>query len=157
MSQTKLKIGSKSKSLLRNLKGLDREQVQVGHFAEQGTHSQTKGMPYSEMMSLFAVGKIADGKKRNPREVLRARASVLVKDPKVRVAIERFLAQGHETSSQAMLLKDLGTYLREEYRSLFGVVGAHMPADSTHTPLKETGELKSEVSYKDSKTNRVHT
>ena len=149
MAQTKIikGPGDTVSFLAKKMKVMQSESLSFGHYRIQGKH--TSGMTYPELLALWAVGgPDFDQPPRNSREAARLRLSEWVNDPVMKKAFTEWSREDNTSTNPDQMLASFGLFLRDNYRTLFGVVGPHMPPDSTGTPLKETGELKSVAAYK---------
>ncbi len=153
------KTGKKTEALIKSLEQLDDSTVQVGHFASQGTHSDS-GLTYPELMALWHVGRVGghEGVKRSPLMNFNFTELVskkLSNSPEFIAAMQRWSSGVLRASSDDELLEAIGKLTAEQYQAVFGVTGPYMPPDSTDTPMLETGELKSAVAYRTSKNNQI--
>lgn len=149
------KKGGQVDTLLKNLKPLNHSTLGVGHFEEQGDHS-TAEMSYVELMGYWASGE--DGIVRDP---LMALHRIMVEkkgfetNPDIDNTMTTMLSKAPNSAVAEETHDRVGKVLRDEYYSIFGVVGPFMPPDADGTPMVETSELADEASYKSSLNNTI--
>ena len=139
----KVKGGPLAKKLAE-VKKLNHQKVEAGHFASQGEHSSL-GMSYAEAMAYFH---------RNfqfPRKILSLLYFEMrdLKTPEMMAIKKQWLAHPDAEAT----LSAIGTLLRDKEVAMFGVVNEpFMPAagDTKKTPLVETGELRDKTAYRTS-------
>ncbi len=133
------------------MKNLSKSSVEIGHFVSSGTHSSDPSLTYVELMIIYALGLNNEGVIRNPLQTLRDIEFSTANKPSFTTFLEKWATKIPSEITNEKLLEEFGEKIREDYYDLFGVVGMNMPSDSTGTPLLETGELRSKVSYKTTK------
>lgn len=138
-----------TEKLLKNLKSIDRNHVQVGHFVEQGNHSDSK-LTYPDLLSIWAhgVAKNNEGVIRNPLAILESGINNPELKAKLSSDIDAWSSSALKNSASEALFDSLGESVKDFYKNIFGVVGPLMPPDSTNTPMLETGELRDATAYK---------
>jgi hypothetical protein len=125
------------------------ENVEVGHFEEQGVHYS--GMTYPELLALHHRG--IEGV-FPPKQIITLLYFKLLSldTPEV----DEIKNQWLKNKDCKKLLENLGRYISKVEYDLFGRVSfPYMPPDATKTPLFETGDLRSKTAYKTSKDNKV--
>lgn len=154
------KVGNKFDKLVKGIKDLNNEKVQVGHFKEQGRHSS--GLTYAELMALHNNPQ-ASGKDWPRRPVL----DILVhehrnlNDPEIRRILAKYSSKEPTPQNNEMLLEELGEFLRDEEKSIFGSSKLASNAPSTqeikgrNDPLVDTGDLRDRVAYRTSKNKEI--
>ena len=154
------KKGSKDlERLLKSVKDLHREKVEVGHFQSQGLHYS--GMTYPELLQFWAIGVAKEGTGGRIRQDVRAQFSFkfmntkrVAKDPVLKAALSKWAKNADKGIPTASLLDEVGNRLRQEYRTFFNVIASpHMKG--TATPLFETGELAESTAYRTSKDRSI--
>lgn len=144
----KRKKGGPTDKLLMGLKSLDSKEIQVGHFADQGTHSGSN-LTYPELLALYAFGVVEGQPIRNPLLAFdRQEIDTKNINSKLAPAMKLWAKTSTQSTSDEKLLNDLGTIISEDYKEVFGVTGPLMPPDADGTPMFETGELKDKTTYK---------
>lgn len=134
--------------LLKNLQKLDKESVEVGHFASQGTHSS--GMTYPELLALWDYGVVEghEGTVRSPLLAYDFDLRAGGDKSAMNQSVKQWSRNAEKPSANLQLLSGIGDAGRQSYKDKFGIVGLFMPPDSTGTPMFETGELKQSTAYK---------
>ena len=149
------RTGDSFKKLSKSLQKTNKTKVDIGYFAEQGIH-QPSGRPYPEQMALLEFGdedipprpvfritslRSPPNKLQRTRKILRAWAASLTKKVNVNTTLDRF-----------------GSLYSEKIKNIFGKSPPlTRSADLTiflkggrNTPLIDTGDLKSNLAYKNS-------
>lgn len=152
------KKGNKLEKLGKNLKKLNNESVEVGHFASQGKHSTTD-LTYVELMAIANLG--LNGPPRRVLTLLKHKERKL-DDSQYNTLMQAWGKSNYGNAANKRLLEGFGSAMAMKEKALFGrVAPATMPANSPTTkkkvgvmgknaPLVDTGELKSKVAYKTS-------
>lgn len=147
--------GNSTAKLLKALRDLDNSSVEIGHFEQQGLHSDS-GMTYPELMAGHHFGIFDDQPPKSP-----LMAFTQLELPKIRNTVDwkaifnKWSKNVLKANSSDELLNDVGRLLREDYKAIFGIVGPYMPPDATGTPMYETGELLAAAAYRTSKDNII--
>lgn len=153
------KTGNQFQKLVQQIKKIDKESVQVGHFREQGLHPS--GFTYAQLMAIHHNGGNPSGNTPlPPRPVLDILffKNQQLTDPKFKNAFKAWKKRSSNDSSDEMLLEDIGRILREKEKAIFGsseLAPNAVPPKSTNNPLIDTGALKSKVAYKTSTGKQV--
>lgn len=155
MQVTIKKRGKSLEKLIKNVKRLNGQSVQVGHFQEQGIHYS--GMSYPELLQYWFVGVEVQGFAGRLRQDVRSQfihdyfnSDKISKDPRITEAINDWKREALHRDNAKTMLDKVGRVLMTEYQQKFNVKqGPHM--NGTATPLYETGELASSTAYKTSK------
>ena len=152
------KTGKSSDRLLKSLEQLDDEFIEVGHFKEQGNHSDSP-FTYPQILSMWQFGVVQghEGTVRSPlmAYAMKIQNRELTSSPEFKSAMNRWSKNALKPTSDDVLLEEVGRATREQYKAVFGVVGPHMPPDSTGTPMLETGELREATGYRTSKNKSI--
>lgn len=155
MLKTKIvtKKNGKTQKILKNLKTLSKNNLQVGHFKESGKHGNSD-LTYPELLKIWELGLVQEGVIKNPLKQFyfdTISNNKFLKDPSVRTQYKKFLNGLLDPNASKVFIEEVGKVLRKEYSNVFGVTGRFMPpvGDNT-TPMLDTGELKSATSYKTS-------
>lgn len=139
---------------------LHKQKVEVGHFQEQGNHSQT-GISYVNMMKMHHTGYEFDGKTVPSRMVLTV-LGISIGGNLKGVIKSHFLKWGkvpNTFNSRMLLLNGIGKDLREAEKSIFGIPSQFIPMNAPmtvrfkegrNTPLVDSGELRDATAYKTS-------
>lgn len=147
--------------MLKNLKGLKKIRLEVGHFESQGEHS-TIGMSYVDLMEYHHIGD----NHVPPRPVLSVLRDMLPYPQKSYVfksAAKTLVNKGATPAVVREFFNTIGVFLVDEERQVFGnYLQDNSPKTialkgGRNTPLIETGELKAKVSYKHKLSNGVVT
>ena len=139
------------------MKAVNGESVSIGHFKEQGNHSDS-GLSYVDLMAISDAG--VNGPPRRVLALLwhqnqRLRTSQLVS------AMKAWAKDGGSVRATERVLDTYGKTLAKKEMAIFGVAGPMMPANSPKTkkrvgvdgpnsPLVDSGELRDAVRYKTS-------
>jgi len=148
-----LQQGNKFNQLVKRIRNLANESVEVGHFAQQGTHHS--GMSYPELMRLHHTGGSSSGVPIPPRPVqtiLKFRNTKLAK-PGINKAFRDYAKRKSNRASTGKLLSDIGVFLRDEEKKIFGspdLAPNAVPPKDRNNPLIVTGDLKNKVAYRTS-------
>lgn len=146
-----MRKGNQFDKLIKQVRNLNNESVKVGHFNSQGKHDS--GMTYPELMALHHTG--------NPEANLPPRMVLAIlfnkfrklQAPEIRRAFKSWGNRKKGENSDRMLLNDIGSFLRDEEKKIFGsnvLAPNAVPPKNRNNPLIETGDLKSKVAYKTS-------
>jgi hypothetical protein len=160
MIRTKItkKKNGKTDKLLRNLKSLSKNKVEIGHFTSSGLHGESD-LTYPELLKGWAMGVFQEGVKKDPMsafEFLVVRNKSMFKNPRVKAVYKKWYNNLLSPRANENFLDEMGKVLREEYASMFGKAGYLMPIVGNNTmPLQDTGELKSATAYKTSYDKQV--
>lgn len=154
---TKLKKkGNQLEKLLKQVRNLNKESVQVGHFRESGKHPS--GFTYPELMAIHHAGNPETNLPARPvLDILFFRNRRLTANA-IDMAFKAWGKRKLNASSNKKLLSDLGMYIRDEEKKIFGssvLAPNAVPPKSFNSPLVDTGELKSKVAYKTSLDKKV--
>jgi len=139
---------------MKAFKNLDKESVEVGHFASQGKHYS--GYTYPELLQ-FWVSELAPVKQDVRAQFVfdHVRDGNILKIPEVKSALDKWAATPNRNQADnETLLDKIGRALRLKYQVEFNVLqGPHMIG--TETPLYESGELAESTAYRTSISNKV--
>lgn len=169
MPQMKVKVvkkGNDLEKLLKQIKDLDDEFVEVGHFLEQGQHPTAK-MSYPSLMRLHHTGAhLKSGAEIPPRPVLSILdfrlkgSSSFIKD-----AVLSWSKKKATRESGTALLNMVGEAVASMEKDIFGDTGSlEKNSDNTtkrvgvagpDAPLIDTGSLQGKVAYKTSRDNTI--
>lgn len=155
------KVGNKTQKLAKGLADLGNQNIEVGHFREQGQHKDS-GYTYAELMALHN-NPTANGFDFPPRPVLdilffRNRK---LDDPKIRRIIERYSEVELTSAVIARMLDEIGHHLTEEGKKIFGSAALAPNSEGTiaqkgrNEPLVDTGSLKERTAYRTSKNKTI--
>lgn len=157
----KAKIVKKGNTLDRirsNIKSLDGENTQVGYFSEQGDHPS--GLSFATLMAIqeFGTDKIP---KRPVFQIVGFKKDP-ARDPEVKSAIRSWSKALAKKDNSKMLLDRVGKTYQEALVSLFGDSSA-LQSNASPTislkgrdePLVDSGELRDNLSYRNSKDNEI--
>jgi len=145
--------------LNKALNNLSNNYTLVGHFDEQGTHSDSD-LTYPALLFIWYMGLAYgnEGVKRQPREAFiwkEFEQAGIMKDTTMKKYIEEYLSKLLTTGADNILMEKAGRHLADKYKDIFGVVGPMMPPDKNGTPMLETHELAMNVAYK-TKSNKSY-
>lgn len=149
--------------LLKNLKDLDNQKIEVGHFAAQGSPSSNPDISYPDLLNIWHLGA-AQGSYGVVKSPLYAFINSYINSGEFsrNVVIRRVFKDWAKVSTTSntstSLLSNLGEALMNEYYKVFGRVGQLMPPNSKGKAMDWTGDLKSKVAFRTSKepTIKVH-
>lgn len=155
LNASMVRKGKMFDKLRRSVKNLNKQNITVGHFAEQGLHYS--GMTYPQLLAFWFTGVSQEGSKSKLRQDARGQfifnyllSRGIATDLKMKLAMKKWAARAISGDNTATLLDDIGKILRQEYSLTFNVKeGPHMLG--TETPLFETGDLQGATAYKTSK------
>ena len=143
---------------LKQLKDLGKQSVEVGHFAEQGTH-HSSGMSYVDLMKFHETGGVgAGGVISPPRPVRALMLSYGVKATMTGgFALDTFKKWSEGLLDNDGFFRGIGVHLGYTEKSMFGL-GGPLLRNAPYTaelkgednPLIETGDLVAHVAYKTS-------
>lgn len=154
------KVGNKFDTLVKGIKDLNNENVQVGHFGNE--KHPNSDLTYAELMAVHN-NPVAHGLDWPPRPVL----DILVannrnlNDPKIKAALRKYSRLEPNPANNEMLLEELGKILAQKEKDIFGSSELAPNAPSTiaqkgrNEPLVDSSALKNKVSYKTSKSKTV--
>jgi len=165
---TKTKVvrtGNSLKQLGERFSNLTRLSVEVGHFLEQGNHSEADHLTLVDLMRMHSTGYETGGVSVPPRPILAIfLASIKNKlPPPANAAIDSFLKTTVSQGDVLELLNTVGAALRAKEKSIFG----HSPPltsnsknvikhkGNRNTPMVDSGELKERTAYKTSIDKKV--
>lgn len=154
------KTGNYFDKLVKGIKDLNGESVQIGHFGPE-KHSDTD-LTYAELMAIHH-NPTANGLSWPPRPVLDIlfAKNLNLDSPAIKKIIKKYNKMDPSDATNRMLLDELGEYFREEEKKIFGSseLAPNAPATiaqkGSNNPLIETGELREKTAYKTSKDNQV--
>jgi hypothetical protein len=138
---------------------MDNQKVEVGHFASQGTHSDSS-LTYPELMAIQHFG-LGGQRPRMIRTLLKL-SERRMSDVRYNTLMKSWGKSNYSQTANQKLLEGFGIVLAKKEKALFGKPqGVLMPPNSPNTkkkvgimgpfsPLVDTGELRSKVSYKTS-------
>lgn len=166
-----LKRGSnRIREMLDEVKTLNKQKVEIGHFDEQGTHSNA-GMGYVDLMRLHHrahQARMENGATVNvPARPILDVAGARVKSVDGKFSIQSgLLAWGKlpiTPMSNEKLLQDIGRGISNIEKDVFGVPSARIPMNSEYTvslkgantPMVDSTELVNAVSFKTSITKTL--
>jgi hypothetical protein len=138
--------GNQFQEVMKNITVVHGENVEVGHFAESGTHYS--GYSYPQLMEIHHFGSLG--------HVSRPVLNVLfhkyfnMDSPKVRAAINDWGNEPPTPSSLNRMLNMLGEVLMEAEKDIFGNPAEIGPVTSNPTPLVLTHDLVDNTSYRTS-------
>ncbi len=158
-----IKTGNQLDKMVADLMQIDGENVQVGHFAEQGMHS-TIGLPYAALMRKHAAGytwKKPNGQERDvpPRPVLDILGFKLqgFKNPKIRLLLRLWSKMNFSPAATKLMMNEIGKIIAKMEKKIFGDTALLAPnhpltinKKGFDAPLIETSELRDKVAYKTS-------
>jgi hypothetical protein len=156
------KVGNSFEKLLQPILNLERENVEVGHFQEQGQHYS--GFTYPELMALHHYGHEAKNGagEKPPRPLLDHVffSNYRLNDPAFRSAFNAWSRRMPSEASNSKLLDDIGKIIATKEKNMFGkspplapMAGNIMKEEQQegNDPLIDTGSLRDAVSFKTSK------
>lgn len=154
------KVGNKFEQLSRGIKDLNNESVQVGHFDEQGKHYS--GLTYPELMAVHN-NPVAHGLDWPPRPVLDilAHKNRKLDSPQIKRILKKYSRLEPSEINNAMLLDEIGQFLREEEKKIFGSgeLAPNSPVTvaqkGSNNPLIDTGDLRNKTAYRTSKDKTI--
>jgi hypothetical protein len=140
------------------------ENVSIGHFENQGKHSDSD-LSYSDIMRInhFGLGN------RQPRQLLTLLSlqNRDLSDSKFRTLMSLWGTSNYNPSDNRKLLEGFGIVLRDKEKKLFGKVNSPLMQSNTSpkkvgvegpdAPLVDSGELKSKVAYMTSLSKAIKT
>ncbi|MDU5780053.1 MAG: hypothetical protein E6Z83_04515 [Pantoea sp.] len=137
--------------LIRSVRSLDNKVVSVGFFADQGNHSGSK-MPYTNLMYIQEVHGVRSKAGLVHRRLFELTAmqhrNEIVSN--VKNSISR-----NFPNSPNQILKDFGQDVKGKLREAFGDTSllphnapSTIAGKGANSPLIDTGELKSKVTYR---------
>lgn len=146
------KVGNRLEELVKKMSSIQTENAYIGHFQEQGLHSQAD-MTYPELMKLHHNGGDM-GAVYNvpPRPLLDYlfQANANLDDSRVTEAINIWLKSPFNKKDHKKLLNTIGKIIAEKERDMFGQSPPLAPNSDwklTNEPLVDTGELRDNVAY----------
>ena len=151
--------GKTLSKILRSVKALNNQKVEVGHFKSQGVHYS--GMTYPELLLFWFVGVESEGASGRIRQDVRSQfvfeyfnGNRINQDPLIKTAINDWSKNAMVKGNPTKFLDTVGKILRDEYKTTFNVrQGPFM--NGTVTPLFETGELAEATAYRTSKSKTI--
>jgi hypothetical protein len=151
-AKIKKKQNGKIQKLLNNLNKLSNNNLKVGHFQKSGLHYS--GFTYPELLKIWAFGGPTGSVVKNPKiqySFSKLYSKKVLKLPEVRVAYKNWSKNLLNNNSSTKFFDEIGEAVAKDYSKTFGSPGPFMPiVGENTTPLVETGELKSKISYKNS-------
>lgn len=148
------KKGKQTEQLLSSLNQLSNKTLKVGHFAEDGLHSDSK-LTYPDLLNIWHLGAAKGNEGIIKSPLFQFVASKLDKgllstNPVIRNALNTWAKNVLNNTADEALYNKLGEVLVEEYSKVFGNPKTpHMPSvGSNTTPMLDTGELKENTKYK---------
>ena len=152
----KAKIVRKGNSLGKmkaNVKKIDKQNVKVGYFPEQGLHNS--GLPYATLMAIQEFG--TDTVPSRPIFQITASTRPPQREPKVKEAVKEWSKLLTTKDNSKDLLDTIGKNYQGALVGLFGDSSVLSPnADTTirlkgrDEPLVDSGELRDNLTYKSS-------
>lgn len=159
----KLKVNVKRTKdvLTKALKDLNGEGVEVGHFKDQGKHSNSE-LTYAELMAVHnnPQGHGLDWPARPVLDILEHQHRNL-SAPEIKKLLKKYLENNPSEKNNEKLLEGLGEFLREEEKKIFGSAQLAANASSTvekkgrNEPLVDSSELKNKTAYRTSKSKII--
>jgi len=160
MTRLTAKIVKKGNSLDKirsNIRKIDGERVEIGYFEEQGLHNS--GLSYSTLMALQEFG--TDEIPHRPVFQITAFGNPPQKNARVKSAIRNWskalLNKDNNKDNSKQLLDTIGKTYQEALLSLFGDTSMLTPnapltisLKGRDEPLVDSGELKDNLSYRNS-------
>jgi len=148
-----IKKGKTFEKLLKAIRDLNKETIEVGHFAEQGNHYSK--MSYPKLLEFWAFGAPSglgfvkqDVRKQFVHDYFMSRA--IEKEPMYVASLKTWSKTTSNTNSTSLLLTQVGGLLKKRYMSEFDKrQGPFMMG--TVTPLFETGDLMRKTKFRTSK------
>lgn len=142
MIQSKLqKTGNGFDEWVKKITEIDKAEVEVGHFEEQGLHRSK--LTYPTLLALFHRGAVPN---QPPRMILHALYMALNNLGSKEMAAIR--NRWKKSGDARAALREVGEHIAKKEKRLFGVVGPYMPTDNSGTPLVETGDLRDRTAYR---------
>lgn len=145
--------------IVKQLKSLANDEVQVGHFQEQGLHYS--GFSYPELMAFHHTGGDPNnGSPVIPRkllDILWARHRNLEKNPQIKAAFTRWRKRPLSEESNKKLLDEIGRVIAKLEKAMFGDPLALPTNGSNLSPLVDTGDLRDHTAYKTSRNPKART
>ncbi len=152
----KRKKNGPTENLIRNLKDLNNQKIEVGHFAAQGSVTSNPNISYPDLLQIWHLGA-AQGSYGVVKSPLYAfinsylNSGEFSRDVVIRRVFKDWAKVSTTPNTSSSLLSNLGEALMNEYYKVYGRVGQLMPASSRGKAMDWTGELKSKVSFRTSK------
>ena len=153
--------GNKLKKNLQELMKLHKQKVEVGHFQEQGNHSEA-GISYVALMKKHHTGYEFDGNSVPARPIRDVLGFKLMGNSYKATIKKYFMDWGrvpNTFNSRMLLLNGIGKDMRETEKDIFGTHSSKIPAnaeltialkDGRDTPMVDSGELREATAYKTS-------
>jgi len=162
-----VKKGRGLENLLKQLKDLEKESVEIGHFQEQGQHTGSK-MSYPGIMRLHHTGATikTTGVVIPPRPILSILEFRLQgSGPQLKQAVKDWAKKSLSRESSLNLLEDIGKSVVVMEKDIFGDPSLLTPnsentrkrvgVDGPDAPLVDTGSLRDKVAYRTTIDNTV--
>lgn len=154
------KSGNMSQQIMKALLEVEKSTVEVGHFAEQGNHStalKLNGSPYSyvELMHYHHTGDGGPRPPRQPLEVLKIQNRNLSQHRWMKSAVKKTVKELLNPQSQTKVLESIGRNIGRLEKDIFGDPALLAGTPYNTDPLIDTGELRSKVSHKNSRSGAL--
>jgi hypothetical protein len=143
----KKKNANQAKKLIQALRKIDNKKIKVGHFASDGEHS--KDLSYVELMQLWAFGGPNQDSVKNPKAILGIRMKELSSSLEFRKSMMKW--SSGRNPADLTFMSDLGSFILNEYKILFGEVHPSLMQGSPtnpNSPLLDSGKLRDKANYK---------
>lgn len=148
-----VKKGNTTDKMRKNLIALNKENVKIGYFAEQGKHPS--GMTFAELMALQEFG--TEDIPKRPVFQITAFTKAPNKSRAVNGAVRNWTRDLAGPANTRTLLNQIGRYYQKELKGLFGDGSALTPNSpltirikGRDEPLVDSGELRDNLAYKNS-------
>lgn len=159
-----VKRGKGLQNLADNIRIISQQTLEVGHFDEQGYHSEADHLKLVDLMRIHHAGFIKGTVSVPPRpilNILKSRAKKL-SNSKQKAAFKKWLSSEMTREDHRQLLEALGESLVEVEKAIFGAspplatnASGTVKAKGFNSPMIETGELKERVAYRSSLDKRI--
>lgn len=145
--------------MLNQVRSLQNERVEVGHFEEQGEHYS--GFTYAQLMAYHHDSSNLEGENPLPaRPILDYvwASNINLSDPKFKQVLRKWGSRPITPQSNEEFLSDIGHILAVKEKEMFGKsppLIANAESKGRNTPLVDTGDLRDKVSHRNTLSNTI--
>lgn len=147
-----VKKGDSTKKFLQGLSDLSHQVVEIGHYDDQGLHSDTD-LTYPDLLRIWSVGMAHghEGIVKRPLEAFtvgQLQSGKFENSWEFKQAINNWYKSLDKGTAANLFAEAIGQAGENRYKDVFGIIGPFMPTDADGTPMYETGELAEATTHR---------